>query len=87
MSGAVKADPKPWFIDESKLPFDALPGASAHWGVHAGAGFQIELPDEWNGGLVMYAHGFRGTGPELTVSQPRIRAHLIAYMTRPPEQT
>ena len=78
LSTVIQADPKPWFIDESKLPFAAFPGATALWGVHKGAGYQIEVPDDWNGGLVMYAHGFRGTGPELTVSQPPIRAHLIA---------
>ena len=74
----ANAAPKPWFIDKSKLPFDALPGATAHWGVHTNAGYQAEVPDNWNGSLVMYAHGFRGTGAELTVSRPRIRAHLIA---------
>jgi hypothetical protein len=72
------AAPMPWFIDESKLEFVALPGATAYWGVHANAGYQAEVPDDWNGSLVMYAHGFRGTDPELTVSMPRIREHLIA---------
>lgn len=68
----------PWFVDEAKLEFEALPGATAMWGVHNGAGYRIEVPDAWNGDLVLYAHGFRGTGPELTVSNPRIREHLIA---------
>jgi hypothetical protein len=72
------AAPKPWFIDEDKLPFPPLPGASAHWGVHAGAAYLIEVPDSWNGDLVIYAHGFRGFDPELTVTPPRIRDHLIA---------
>jgi pimeloyl-ACP methyl ester carboxylesterase len=36
------------------------------------------VPDNWNGDLVLYAHGFRGTGLELTVSMPRIRAFLVA---------
>lgn len=67
-----------FFIDESLLPFDALDGATAMWGVHKGAGFQIEVPDAWNGDLVLYAHGFRGNGTELTVSMPRIREFLIA---------
>ena len=67
-----------FFIDESKLPFEALPGATALWGVHKGAGYQIEVPDDWNGDLVMYAHGFRGNGTELTVDMPRIREFLTA---------
>jgi len=48
------------------------------WGVHAGAAYLIEVPDDWNGDLVLYAHGFRGNDPELVVEPPRIRAHLIA---------
>ncbi len=27
-----------------------------------GAAYRIEVPPHWNGTLVMYAHGFRGTG-------------------------
>jgi hypothetical protein len=75
---ALHAAPKPWFVDESTLPFAALPDATAYWGVHAGAGYRIEVPNQWNGDLVMYAHGFRGTNPQLTVSNPSIRAHLIS---------
>lgn len=71
--------PKPaWFVDEAKLPFTALDGASALWGVHAGAGYRIEVPDNWNGDLVMWAHGFAGTGLELTVDNHPLRPYLIA---------
>ena len=59
-----------YFVDETKLPFAALPNAEAFWGIHTGAGYRIEVPDNWNGGLVMWAHGFRGTGLELRVSNP-----------------
>jgi len=77
---ALAAPPPAYFVDQSKLPFDALPGTSTQrfWGIHNGAGYQIEVPDDWNGDLVLYAHGFRGTGLELTVSMPRIRAFLVA---------
>jgi hypothetical protein len=78
ITAVVHAAPKTWFVDEGKLPFDPLPGATNMWGVHAGASYLIEVPDNWNGDLVLYAHGFRGEGPELTVGPPRIRAHLIA---------
>lgn len=71
--------PKPdFFVDESTLPFDALPGATSYWGVHTGAGYRIEVPDDWNGELVMWAHGFRGTGLELTVDNHPLREFLIA---------
>jgi pimeloyl-ACP methyl ester carboxylesterase len=76
---AVAEPPPRYFVDESKLPFEALPGTSTtrYWGVHGGAGYRIEVPDNWNGELVLYAHGFRGTGLELTVSNPRIREYLV----------
>lgn len=73
----VDAKP-PWFVVEAQLPFQALAGAQAMWGVHAGAGYRIEVPADWNGDLVLYAHGYRGEGPELTVGNPPIRTHLIA---------
>jgi hypothetical protein len=70
--------PQPaYFVDESKLPFTPLAGATAHWGVHTGAGFRAEVPENWNGQLVIWAHGFRGTGLELTVDNHPLRALLI----------
>jgi hypothetical protein len=77
-STTVDADEHgPWFVDEEKLPFEALPGATSSWGVLGNAGYRIEIPDEWNGELVMWAHGYRGEGFELTVDAPPIRPHLI----------
>jgi hypothetical protein len=60
--------------------FGPLPGAATdRWvGVLDGAAYQIEVPKDWNGQLVMYAHGYRGTGSALTVAPPRIRRHLVA---------
>lgn len=58
-------------------PIDGF--ATDRWvGVLDGAAYQVEVPRDWNGKLVMYAHGYRGTGPALTVTPPRIRRHLIA---------
>jgi dienelactone hydrolase len=70
-----------WFVDESRLPFDPLPGfedADLLWGVHRGAGYRIEVPGDWNGSLVMWAHGYRGEGLELTVDNHPLRPHLLA---------
>lgn len=50
---------------------------SRYAGVLDGASYQIEVPANWNGKLVMYAHGFRGNIPALTVGPPSIRRHLI----------
>jgi len=76
----VSADQPPqYFVDARRLPFDALAGTSTRrlFGVHKGAGYRIEVPDNWNGSLVLYAHGFRGSGLELTVSNPVIRQYLV----------
>jgi pimeloyl-ACP methyl ester carboxylesterase len=78
---ALAGPPPAYFVDESKLPFDALPGTSTtrHWGVHRSAGFRIEVPHSWNGDLVLYAHGFRGADLELTVSNPGLREYLVTH--------
>lgn len=78
--------PLPHFIDEAELPFDALPGTETNrfYGVHKGAAYRIEVPENWNGDLVLHAHGFRGTcqpdgsgSCELTVDNAPIRRYLI----------
>jgi hypothetical protein len=74
----AKKEPEPeYFVDEATLPFDPLPGAEALWGVHKDAGYRIEVPADWNGSLVMWAHGFRGEGLELTVDNHPLREFLI----------
>jgi pimeloyl-ACP methyl ester carboxylesterase len=57
--------------------FSAMDGARAIFGEHEDAGYQIEVPDDWNGSVVYFAHGFRGNPPELNVQMPPIREHLI----------
>jgi pimeloyl-ACP methyl ester carboxylesterase len=57
--------------------FDALPGATAYYGRLGGTVYQIEMPDEWNGRLVMYMHGYQGLAPEASVDPPGIRGYLI----------
>lgn len=76
-----KPEPPPepaWYVDEAALPFVALPNASVHYGIHKGAGYRIEVPDQWNGELVLWAHGYVGDALALTVGNPPIREHLIA---------
>ena len=76
----VPQDSRVFFVDETKLPFDAVPGVPTqrYWGIDEGAGFRIEIPDNWNGDLVVYTHGFRGTGDELTVDNPPLRDYYVA---------
>ncbi len=46
--------------------FDPVAGARADYGEIDGAGYRIELPEQWNGELVLWAHGFRGLNEEGT---------------------
>jgi len=61
--------------------FEALSGARAFFGSYAGGIYKIEIPDNWNGELVLVAHGFvtngGAEGSRLRVNAPGIRAHLI----------
>ncbi|MCA1554329.1 MAG: hypothetical protein LC737_08125, partial [Chloroflexi bacterium] len=57
--------------------FKALDGAKAFFGEVAGAGYRIEVPDKWNGDLVLYAHGYRGTAPQLTITNLPVRELAI----------
>lgn len=51
---------------------------TSRWaGVLNGAAYRVEVPADWNGKLVMYAHGYAGTGAALGVSNPSIRRYLI----------
>src|SRR3954466_10940415 len=39
-------------------------------GVHEHAAYAIEVPHDWNGDLVLYAHGYNGQGTVLSVNPP-----------------
>jgi pimeloyl-ACP methyl ester carboxylesterase len=80
-NAAPKVDTSPYVVNEAGLPFNALPGTTTVrlWGVNNGAGWRIEVPEDWNGDLVLYMHGFvSGATTNLNVGNPSIRAHLIA---------
>ena len=47
-------------------------------GVRDGAAYRIEVPLRWNGDLVIFAHGYRGTGTTVWVDSPALRAHHVA---------
>ena len=75
-------DDRRFEVDPATLAFEA-PNSGIETdrftGVMAnGAGYRIEVPREgWNERLVMYAHGYRGEGAELTVSNPALREYYI----------
>ncbi|MEQ1730273.1 MAG: hypothetical protein ABL982_18050 [Vicinamibacterales bacterium] len=61
--------------------FEALPGARAFFGTYEGGIYRIEIPERWNGELMLSAHGFVSNagaqGSRLRVGIPAIRQHLI----------
>ncbi|MBE0611341.1 MAG: hypothetical protein IH609_18310, partial [Dehalococcoidia bacterium] len=71
-SGATTTAKDPAFV--------ALDGASPHFGQIDRAAYRIEMPDAWNGELVLYAHGFAGFGTEVAVEAPprALRQYLVA---------
>ena len=74
----LPVEPRTYTYTVADPSFEALPGATAVFGELAGAGYRIEMPDNWNGDAVFFAHGFRGSAPELTVTDPPLREHFIA---------
>jgi acetyl esterase/lipase len=68
--------------EPGEAEFTALTGAKVFFGRYDGGLYRIEIPEQWNGELVLYAHGYvasTGTnGLRLRVGPPPIREHLIA---------
>lgn len=67
------------FAPMPKLATDVVEMAdSSRWaGMLKGAAYMVEVPANWNGKLVMFAHGYAGTGTTLSVTPPAIRRHLM----------
>jgi pimeloyl-ACP methyl ester carboxylesterase len=65
----------PSVVDPS---FQPLLGAQAFAGEYACSGYRIEVPKNWNGDLVLYAHGFRGASSALTVTNLPIRQAALS---------
>ena len=70
--------PQPVAYGPEDPTFEALPGARAHFGEHQGAAYRVEVPQRWNGTLVLYLHGYRAYTPSLLVDPPPQRERLIA---------
>lgn len=59
--------------------FEPIDGVTQFADVLDGAIYRIEVPDDWNGTLIMWAHGFRGDEPErLRVDNHPLREYLLA---------
>lgn len=57
--------------------YEALPGAEFYCGEYEGGGYQIEIPDNWNGDLLVWAHGYHDDPTFLWVVPPPLRDWLI----------
>jgi prolyl oligopeptidase family protein len=86
-TGAQKASAPPQTVPSSPPSvtwqfsdpaFTALPGSRALYGRLGNALYEIEVPGNWNGQLVLYAHGFDGFEPFLIVNPPSLRQHFIS---------
>jgi len=74
--------------EQTDPTFAALPGAKASFGRYDGGVYRIEIPEKWNGELVLSAHGYVATsgaqGSRLRVGLPGVgqgspfRGHLIS---------
>ena len=72
--GYLVADPD---CDVDGTPFTPVRDSVVHTGVRDGAAYRIEVPRRWNGRLVIFAHGYRGTGNVVFVSNPSLREHYL----------
>jgi pimeloyl-ACP methyl ester carboxylesterase len=57
--------------------FDPLPGAEAFFGELNGGVFRIEMPDEWNGGLMLYMQGSQRFAEGVTATSPPFLRHYL----------
>ena len=59
--------------------FTAAPGRAPSSGGLGGTVYQIEMPDHWNGRLLLFMHGFEDLRAEVGVSPPDFRRYLIGH--------
>jgi len=65
-------------VDAEVDAVEAATGQEALSGEIAGAAWIAQVPDNWNGDLLIYAHGYRGEGTDLTVDAPPVYQWLTA---------
>jgi hypothetical protein len=64
----IPAEPEGITLEDPR--FDPLPGARAFYGRLGGTVYRIEVPDQWNGTLVLYLHGVRIFNPIARAENP-----------------
>lgn len=75
-------DTREFFTVDEQIPFDEFPDPRIKterlFGKLNGAAYRIEVPENWNGELVMWAHGFFGNVPQLFADTHPFRTLLIS---------
>ena len=59
-------------MDFDDPAFEPLAGARVDYGVIEGAGYRFELPEQWNGELMLWGHGIRGLNEDGTGFSQRL---------------
>jgi pimeloyl-ACP methyl ester carboxylesterase len=73
----VEVRPEPDGVALDDPAFEPAPGARADFGRLGGSVYQIEVPDHWNGKLVLFMHGFEDLGSEASVGPPDTRRYFL----------
>ncbi|GGO20936.1 alpha/beta hydrolase [Deinococcus humi] len=87
--GSPVVTPTPQTREQDKRTFTAVTptfeahlGAALSQGLYDGlqgkAAYAIEVPVNWNGQLIMYTHGYAGTGDKLNVLAPPLRDYWLS---------
>jgi hypothetical protein len=77
MPPPVAIRPEPDGVALGDPAFAPLAGARADFGRLGGTVFQVEVPDHWNGWLVLFMHGYGELSSETRASAPGIRRYLF----------
>ena len=57
---------------------DGVATTRTYAGIAEGAAYRIEVPLDWDGTLLLWAHGYRGEGTTVHVDSPQLRGELAA---------
>ena len=74
----VEVRPEPDGVKLGDPAFEPMRGARADYGRLGGSVYQVEIPQRWNGRLVLFMHGYGELADTARVSPPLFRSYLIA---------
>jgi pimeloyl-ACP methyl ester carboxylesterase len=71
----VRQEPEGVTLGDPAL--EPAPGARADYGRLGGSVYQIEIPQNWNGKLVLFLHGYEELGTEANTGPPDTRRYFL----------